>query len=76
MKALVHQNMNVLQRCEIIQGQTQKLCTSMSLQNLFTLILQCDVDGSGNFCEGELKMIAKGMKVMGAAANLRSPSML
>ena len=32
------------------------------MQNLFSLILQCDVDGSGNFCEEELKLIAEGMK--------------
>ncbi|GMH82273.1 hypothetical protein TrVE_jg4836 [Triparma verrucosa] len=62
MKALIEQNKNVLQRCEIIQRQTQNLCTSMSMQNLFSLILQCDVDGSGNFDQAELKLIAEGMK--------------
>ncbi|GMH68788.1 hypothetical protein TrLO_g1823 [Triparma laevis f. longispina] len=62
MKSLIEQNKNVLMRCEIIQRQTQNLCTSMSMQNLFSLILQCDVDGSGNFCEEELKLIAEGMK--------------
>jgi hypothetical protein len=49
MKALIEQNKNVLQRCEIIQRQTQNLCTSMSMQNFFSLILQCDVDNSGCF---------------------------
>ena len=32
------------------------------MQNLFGLILQCDRDGSGNFCQDEMEMIAEGMK--------------
>ncbi|GMI57384.1 hypothetical protein ScalyP_jg10491 [Parmales sp. scaly parma] len=62
MQSLIDQNKNVLVRTEIIQKQTQALCTSMSMQNLFSLILQCDVDGTGDFSAHELSLIAGGMR--------------
>ena len=62
LRELVYENKLVLENTKMVQEQTQRLCDSMSVQNLFSLVLKCDVDGSGDFTDMELRLVAGGMK--------------
>ena len=61
LRELVYENKLVLENTKMVQSQTQRLCDSMSVQNLMSLVLKCDVDNSGDFTDMELRLIAGGM---------------
>jgi hypothetical protein len=62
LRELVYENRLVLENTKMVQSQTQRLCDSMSVQNLMSLVLKCDVDNSGDFTDMELRLIAGGMR--------------
>ena len=62
MKRLIHENSVILSQIKLINKQTQMLNDGMCIQNLFSLVIKCDVDNSGDFTDNELHLICQGMK--------------